>query len=149
MIHNQDGSTKPIPYGKENQCIYSVGRRYVNEILLDEGSKHDNITFHFNHKLLRANLETAELVFEHQEQDHKFSFLIETFTTFEEKKQEEILKSLVGRDEVDSDRQIRLSYWLRRSLFCCEEGDDEEGEVQLQPDLHPSRLHGAVHPTDR
>ena len=86
MIHNQDGSTKPIPYGKENQCIYSVGRRYVNEILLDEGSKHDNITFHFNHKLLRANLETAELVFEHQEQDHKFSFLIETFTTFEEKK---------------------------------------------------------------
>lgn len=66
MIHNQDGSTKPIPYGKENQCIYSVGRRYVNEILLDEGSKHDNITFHFNHKLLRANLETAELVFEHQ-----------------------------------------------------------------------------------
>ena len=129
MIHNQDGSTKPIPYGKENQCIYSVGRRYVNEILLDEGSKHDNITFHFNHKLLRANLETAELVFEHQEQDHKFSFLIETFTTFEEKKQEEILKSLVGRDEVDSDRQIRLSYWLRRSLFCCEEGDDEEAEV--------------------
>merc|ERR1711874_332104 len=66
MIHNQDGTTKPIPYGKENQCIYSVGRRYVNEILLDAGSKFDNITFHFNHKLLRANLDTAELVFENQ-----------------------------------------------------------------------------------
>ena len=82
MIHNQDGTTKPIPYGKENQCIYSVGRRYVNEILLDEGSKHDNITFHFNHKLLRANLDAAELVFEKQEQDDNFSFLIETFTPF-------------------------------------------------------------------
>jgi len=66
MIHNPDGTTKPIPYGKENQCIYSVGRRYVNEILLNEGSKHDNITFHFNHKLLKANLDAAELVFEKQ-----------------------------------------------------------------------------------
>lgn len=34
MIHNLDGSTYPIPYGKDNQCIYSVGRRYINEILL-------------------------------------------------------------------------------------------------------------------
>ena len=24
----------PVPYGKEGQAIYSVGRRYVNEILL-------------------------------------------------------------------------------------------------------------------
>ena len=86
MIHNQDGTTKPIPYGKENQCIYSVGRRYVNEILLDEGSKHDNITFHFNHKLLRANLDTAELVFENQELDYNFSLLIETFTKFFKKR---------------------------------------------------------------
>lgn len=34
MIHNQDGSTYPVPYGKDGQCIFSVGRRYVNEILL-------------------------------------------------------------------------------------------------------------------
>ena len=67
MIHDKDGATKPIPYGKENQCIYSVGRRYVNEILLDEGSKYDNITYHFKHKLLRAKLEDGELVFENQE----------------------------------------------------------------------------------
>ena len=66
MIHDRDGTTKPIPYGEDNQCIYSVGRRYVNEILLDEGSKYDNITFHFKHKLLRADLDNARLVFENQ-----------------------------------------------------------------------------------
>lgn len=27
MIHNLDGTTNPIPYGKKGQCIYSVGRR--------------------------------------------------------------------------------------------------------------------------
>merc|ERR1711973_610442 len=67
MIHDRDGTTKPIPYGEDNQCIYSVGRRYVNEILLDEGSKYDNITFHFKHKLLKADLDNARLVFENQE----------------------------------------------------------------------------------
>ena len=34
MIHRLDGTTYPVPYGKEGQAIYSVGRRYVNEILL-------------------------------------------------------------------------------------------------------------------
>ena len=29
-----DGSTYDVPYGEKDQCIYSVGRRYVNEILL-------------------------------------------------------------------------------------------------------------------
>ena len=29
-----DGSTYDVPYGEKEQCIYSVGRRYVNEILL-------------------------------------------------------------------------------------------------------------------
>jgi kynurenine 3-monooxygenase len=34
MIHRPDGSTYPVPYGRKDQAIYSVGRRYVNEILL-------------------------------------------------------------------------------------------------------------------
>ena len=34
MIHTVGGDTYPVPYGEEDQCIYSVGRRYVNEILL-------------------------------------------------------------------------------------------------------------------
>ena len=69
MIHSTDGQTNPIPYGKENQCIYSVGRRYVNEILLDKGSQYEDITFHFQHKLIKANLDKPELVFERQDID--------------------------------------------------------------------------------
>ena len=34
MIHRLDGSTYEVPYGKHGQAIFSVGRRYVNEILL-------------------------------------------------------------------------------------------------------------------
>ena len=34
MIHTVGGDTYPVPYGEKDQCIYSVGRRYVNEILL-------------------------------------------------------------------------------------------------------------------
>ena len=34
MIHNVDGTTYDVPYGKGDQCIYSVGRRYINEALL-------------------------------------------------------------------------------------------------------------------
>ena len=29
MIHNLDGSTYAVPYGKSDQCILSVGRRYI------------------------------------------------------------------------------------------------------------------------
>jgi len=64
MIHSPDGNTNAIPYGKENQCIYSVGRRYVNEILLDAGSNYDNIKYHFKHKLVKTNLVKPELTFE-------------------------------------------------------------------------------------
>lgn len=64
MIHNKDGAMHGIPYGKENECIYSVGRRYVNEILLDKGETYENITYHFNHKLVKADLEKPELIFQ-------------------------------------------------------------------------------------
>jgi len=69
MIHNRDGTTNPIPYGKENQAIYSVGRRYVNEILLDAGATYDNIKFHFNHKLVKVDLEKPQLTFERTDVD--------------------------------------------------------------------------------
>lgn len=64
MIHNRDGSTYPVPYGQKDQCIYSVGRRYVNEILIDAGEKFSNITYHFNHKLLKADLDKPQLTFQ-------------------------------------------------------------------------------------
>lgn len=36
MIHDRDGNKKVIPYDRRtNQAIYSVGRKYLNEVLLD------------------------------------------------------------------------------------------------------------------
>lgn len=36
MIHDLDGTTKVIPYDRAtNQAIYSVGRKFLNEVLLD------------------------------------------------------------------------------------------------------------------
>lgn len=36
MIHNTDGTQNVIPYDRRsNQAIYSVGRKYLNEVLLD------------------------------------------------------------------------------------------------------------------
>jgi len=64
MIHNRDGSTSEQPYDKDGQCIYSVGRRFVNEVLLSRAEEFSNMTFHFNHKLLSADLEKGKATFQ-------------------------------------------------------------------------------------
>ncbi|XP_072943910.1 kynurenine 3-monooxygenase [Epargyreus clarus] len=64
MIHRLDGSTYSIPYdSRTNQCIYSVGRNYLNGLLLQESESYDNVERYFNHKLSEANLEKGSLTF--------------------------------------------------------------------------------------
>ncbi|XP_041977479.1 kynurenine 3-monooxygenase [Aricia agestis] len=64
MIHRPDGSTYEIPYdSRTNQCIYSVGRNYLNSILLKESEKYINMERHFNHKLSEADLSKGSLTF--------------------------------------------------------------------------------------
>lgn len=63
MIHSVSGSTSPQAYGKGEQCIYSVDRRKLNELLLNEAERAPNISLHFEHKLVRANLTDKELTF--------------------------------------------------------------------------------------
>ncbi|XP_069194020.1 kynurenine 3-monooxygenase [Procambarus clarkii] len=63
MIHNKDGSTKPIPYHKDGKCIYSVGRRFVNEELLSTAEEFPNVHIHFCHKLVSADLEKGTMTF--------------------------------------------------------------------------------------
>jgi len=64
MIHNPDGGRRAIPYGKKDQCIYSVGRRYLNETMLTEAETHPNVHMHFHHKLLHSDLKKGQMVFE-------------------------------------------------------------------------------------
>ncbi|KAL3183690.1 hypothetical protein MRX96_033779 [Rhipicephalus microplus] len=50
LIHNTDGTRKPIPYGRKGQSIFSVGRRYLNEVLLSACEANPNVRLHFRHK---------------------------------------------------------------------------------------------------
>lgn len=63
MIHSLSGKMSAQPYGQSGQCIYSVDRRNLNETLLTEAESHPNVTLHFNHKLIRADLNKKTLHF--------------------------------------------------------------------------------------
>ncbi|CAI7988657.1 Kynurenine 3-monooxygenase [Geodia barretti] len=64
MIHPLSGNQYSIPYGtKRDDCIYSVNRRALNELLLTKAEESPNISIHFESRLLQADLETNTLVF--------------------------------------------------------------------------------------
>lgn len=64
MIHDVRGEMSAIPYGKKSQCILSIDRRYLNELLLTEAEKYPNVEIKFNQKLVKCNTKTGDLVFE-------------------------------------------------------------------------------------
>ncbi|KAL1122309.1 hypothetical protein AAG570_003714 [Ranatra chinensis] len=64
MIHSTDGTKRIIPYDPHsNQCIYSVGRNYLNGILLSAAEKRPNVHLNFEHKLVRADFDRGKLTF--------------------------------------------------------------------------------------
>ena len=48
MVHNIDGTTAYIPYGKEGQAIYSVSRGDLNIELINEAEKSPRVKFFFD-----------------------------------------------------------------------------------------------------
>ncbi|KAF9420868.1 hypothetical protein HW555_003054 [Spodoptera exigua] len=63
-IHRTDGSTYVIPYdANTKQNIYSVGRNYLNGLLLQESEQYENVERYFNHKLIESNLKKGSLTF--------------------------------------------------------------------------------------
>lgn len=73
MIHSLSGKMTAQPYGKKDQCIYSVDRRKLNEQLLSEAEVYPDVSLHFNHKLIRANLDEKSLEFSAGNGDEKDS----------------------------------------------------------------------------
>lgn len=63
MIHSVSGMTSSQAYGKSDQCIYSVDRRQLNELLLNEAERNSNISLNFEHKLTRVNFQDKECTF--------------------------------------------------------------------------------------
>ncbi|KAH8277715.1 hypothetical protein KR018_004192, partial [Drosophila ironensis] len=64
MLHDTRGRTRVVLYDPcTKQCLYSVGRRKLNEVLLDACDELPNIQCHFNHKLSNANLKEGTMQF--------------------------------------------------------------------------------------
>lgn len=65
MIHDEDGNTHLQPYSADEQCIYSVSRSLLNNILLNEAEKR-GIEIQFEQKCLNYNPESEIIQFENQ-----------------------------------------------------------------------------------
>ncbi|XP_042899409.1 kynurenine 3-monooxygenase [Parasteatoda tepidariorum] len=55
MVHSLTGQRNPVPYDPEGRCIYSVGRRFLNETLLTAAEKNPNVEIFFKKKFLDCN----------------------------------------------------------------------------------------------
>lgn len=64
MTHDLQGNMKEILYDPlRGQGLYSVGRKYLNEKLLNLAEKYPNIHMHFENKLVTAKLDEGNLIF--------------------------------------------------------------------------------------
>ena len=63
MIHSLSGEMYIQPYRKD-QCVYSIDRQKLSELLLTKAEAKPGVSIHFEHKLTRANLEEKTLVFQ-------------------------------------------------------------------------------------
>ena len=63
MIHPLRQSTYVVPYGARGECINSIDRKKLNELLLTKAESLPNVTLHFEHKLTRINFESMMFTF--------------------------------------------------------------------------------------
>lgn len=70
MVHNLDGTTAYIPYGKDGQSIYSVSRGELNRIVIDEAEKYPDIHFHFDQVCSHVDFENTTARFTHAPSGH-------------------------------------------------------------------------------
>ncbi|WP_215225333.1 FAD-dependent oxidoreductase [Echinicola shivajiensis] len=61
-IHDEHGETSFLPYGKENQAIYSISRRDFNELLINEAEK-EGVSIYFDHLCEEIDISKTSLSF--------------------------------------------------------------------------------------
>jgi len=66
-MHAVDGALSFQPYGKENQAIYSVSRGGLNRLLVEAAEAHPQVTVHFGHRCVDADVERGRATFESAE----------------------------------------------------------------------------------
>ncbi|CAF1315106.1 unnamed protein product [Adineta ricciae] len=71
MLHDLNCHTTPVRYGTHpDHQIISIDRRILNELLIDEASKHPEITIHFQHKFISWNREDKIVTFQNVSNDY-------------------------------------------------------------------------------
>jgi kynurenine 3-monooxygenase len=62
-MHAVDGSLSFLPYGVGEQCIYSVSRGGLNELLMDRSEEHEKTTFEFNQRCVDVDFDKPAVKF--------------------------------------------------------------------------------------
>ncbi|KAL1506144.1 hypothetical protein ABEB36_005561 [Hypothenemus hampei] len=130
LLHNINGHTKSVIYDPvSNQCIYSIGRNYLNRALLDVAEKDPNVRLCFHHKLTDVDFQTG-------------------FITLKSIKSGEILQTtadlIIGADGAFSSLR---SFMQKTALFNFSQNFIDHGYLELciPPErggkLHPNHLH--------
>ncbi|CAG8563513.1 3913_t:CDS:2, partial [Dentiscutata heterogama] len=71
MIHIDKGELRSQPYGIFGECIYSVGRKALLELLLNTTKKFTNIKIYFQHRMKTCNFDSGSLEFENWAEEVK------------------------------------------------------------------------------
>jgi kynurenine 3-monooxygenase len=67
FIHNADGTTAFMPYGKEGQAIYSVSRGGINMKLMDLAEAQENVTMKFSERCTNVDTKAGKAHFVNEE----------------------------------------------------------------------------------
>jgi kynurenine 3-monooxygenase len=62
LVHDIDGTTiHKQPYGQPGQHIISINRRHLNEVMITEAEKFQNVRFFFEHKVKKVDAHKGSL----------------------------------------------------------------------------------------
>ncbi|KAE9550629.1 hypothetical protein FO519_006172 [Halicephalobus sp. NKZ332] len=66
LIHDKNGkTTHRQPYGQPGEHIVSINRRHLNEVMISEAEKFENVRFFFEHKVIKADPRTGTMTVNH------------------------------------------------------------------------------------
>jgi kynurenine 3-monooxygenase len=71
MIHDLDGTQHFIPYGKEDQAIYSVSRGDLNRLMVEQADEFPDVNFFFDEKCDSIQFNESTAVFENNKTGEK------------------------------------------------------------------------------
>lgn len=74
IMHDEQGHLTTLPYGKNDQAIWSVSRAGINEQLIDLAEQEQNVNVHFGHRLSQLNFSDNTAVYlteDHQKAIHQ------------------------------------------------------------------------------